>query len=53
MTDTTQSTYRPRRSWLTEALIVVGVLAFGGFTLMADAHVPLNDLVGTLASVVR
>ena len=53
MTQITQPTYRPRRSWLMEALIVVGVLALGGFSLMTDGHVPLNELLGTLTSVVR
>ncbi len=28
---------RARRLWITETLLVVGILAFGGFALMSDA----------------
>jgi hypothetical protein len=53
MAHTTTSVARPRRSWLREALIVVGVLAFGGFTLMTDAHMPIGEVLSGLTSVLR
>ena len=54
MTDATHSTPtpRPRRFWLAEALIVAGILAFGGFALMSDSGLSPLDLFGNLNAVV-
>lgn len=51
MTDTTQTPYRRRRFWLAEALIVAGILAFGGFALMSDARLSPADVIGGLTSI--
>jgi hypothetical protein len=51
-TDTTRSRFRPRRFWLAEALVVAGILAFGGFSLISDARLSPDDMLGGLTSIV-
>lgn len=38
------ATARPRRFGLREALLVVGILAFGGFALISDGRMTPEDL---------
>jgi hypothetical protein len=55
MTDTahhsTPAPARPRRFWLAEALIVAGILAFGGFALMSDAGLSPVDLFSDISTI--
>lgn len=53
MSDTTHPTTRPRsrRFWLTEALIVAGLLAFGGFALILDAGLSPTELLSSIAAL--
>ena len=41
-----------RRLWLTEVLVVVAVLAFGGFTILTDRGWSPNDLASSLSELV-
>ncbi len=43
---------RPRRFWLTEALIVAAVLAFGGFALFADTGRSPVDFASSISNFV-
>jgi hypothetical protein len=44
--------HRPRRSWLAEALVVAGVLAFGGFALVTESGLGPADLIGSLLGII-
>jgi hypothetical protein len=37
--------YRARRLWIAEALLVAGILVFGGFTLLSDSRMTPGDLL--------
>ena len=37
--------YRASRLWIAEALLVAGILAFGGFTLLSDARMSPTELL--------
>ena len=41
-TDTTQS---PRRLRYTEAILVLAILAFGGFTLMSEGRLSVGNFI--------
>jgi hypothetical protein len=45
-------TYRARRLWITEALLVAAILAFGGFALLSDARVTPSGLLSGVADFV-
>jgi hypothetical protein len=40
---------RVRRLWLTEVLVVVAVLAFGGFAILTDSGWSPNDLANSIS----
>lgn len=42
---------RRRRYW-TEALLVAGILAFGGFALLSDARLTPDQLVSGISDIV-
>lgn len=44
--------YRARRLWIGEALVVAAILAFGGFTLLSDAHTTPSGLLSGVADFV-
>ena len=41
-----------RRLWLTEALLIGAILAFGGFAMLADARLSPAELLSALSTVV-
>lgn len=43
---------RRRRFWLTEALVVAAVLAFGGYALLTDAHLSPSELATSISQFV-
>jgi hypothetical protein len=43
---------RPRRLWLTEALLIAAILVFGGFALLADARLSPSELLSGLNTFV-
>jgi hypothetical protein len=43
---------RTRRLWLAEALLVLAILAFGGFALLSDARLTPTDLLAGVNQVV-
>lgn len=43
---------RARRLWLTEALLIAGILVFGGFALLADARLSPSELLSGLSAFV-
>lgn len=47
-----QTMPRRRRSWLTEALIVAAVLAFGGFALLSDARLSPTEFANSISEFV-
>ena len=54
MSDISHSRYvrRHRRFWLTEALLVAGILVFGGFALLSDARLTPSELLSDIGQVV-
>jgi len=48
----TQPLPRRRRFWLTEALIVAAVLAFGGFALLSDSRLSPAQLANSISDFV-
>ena len=46
-----QSPDRPRRIWLTEALLVAAILVFGGFALLSDARSTPSELLSGIAQI--
>lgn len=47
-----QHTRRHRRFWLAEALLVAGILVFGGFALFSDARLTPSELLSGISQVV-
>ena len=45
------SVRRHRRFWLTEALLVAGILVFGGFALFSDARLTPSELLSGISQV--
>jgi hypothetical protein len=45
-------TYRARRLWVLEALLVAGILAFGGFALMSDSRLSPSELLAGFSDIV-
>ena len=43
---------RPRRLWITEALLVAAILVFGGFALMSDARFTPAQLLSGFNDIV-
>jgi hypothetical protein len=43
---------RRRRFWLTEALIVAAVLAFGGFALLSDSRLSPAEFANSISDFV-
>lgn len=53
MFDTADTNSRPRRRyWLAEALLVVAILAFGGFALLSEARVSPTELLSGFSDIV-
>lgn len=44
-------TYRARRLWIAEALLIAGILAFGGFALMSDARLTPSEMMTGVADI--
>ncbi len=44
--------YRARRLWIAEALLVAAILAFGGFALLSDARLTPSELLAGFSDVV-
>ena len=41
-----------RRMWIAELLLVVGILAMGGFALFSDSRVTPSELLAGLSDVI-
>ena len=44
--------HRTRRLWLTEALLVAAIMAFGGFALLSDSRVSPSELIASVSDVI-
>ena len=47
-----RSIKRVQRLWIMEALLVVAILVFGGFTLLSDARVTPAEFTSSLTQII-
>ena len=43
---------RTHRLWLTEALLVAAIMAFGGFALLSDSRVSPSELIAGVSDLI-
>jgi hypothetical protein len=55
MTDITNrpNVYHRRHKWLTEAVLIAGIVVFGSYAFVVDGRLASTDIVGHLTHLIR